>query len=253
LRFNALLVETYPTTARRVAATVGGTKEVKSLVEAAGSKAIAHRRHDGIVAFGPDAEIRRAFSGAGITDWDLAPIDPLAGPPTDLALLYDAITRAIARRSPLIARRHALSVDAARDGDPIFAALGAAARPLSGSIPSTTLAWAEAVEIRLETRLDQLWLVFEPTIWAERPDLPERTATAAEIAEFDRVRFARGEFIRSRLAPRYNNRANAFFEAWAAILAVGGAGSAAFGLASGAGIDAVFTINPTTAYSRAGA
>lgn len=255
LRFNALHVETYPKTARRVGVppTVGGTRDVKDLVRAAGVPVIAHRRQDGIVAFGTDDEIRRAFASVGVTDWDLAPINPLAGSPTDIALLYDTITRAIARRSPLIEHRHALSVDPARASDPAFAALRAAAGSMTGTIPGTSLIWAEGVEISLEARLGNLWLVFEPTIWADLPPRPATGAPAPERAAHDKLRFTRAEFIRSRLAPRYNKNANAFFKAWADILAAGGIVSGALGIAPGTGIEAEFAINATTAYSRAGA
>ena len=242
LRLNALLVESYPTTARRIGAeNIGGTREVKAAVADAKATAIAHRRNDGIVAFGPDAELRRAFAPFQTTDWDQAPLDPLAGPPTDLALLYDALLRSIARRGPLlVSRDHMLSVDPDRAGEAALAPLRQATGSLTGVIPGTALRWAEAVELRLEARLDRLWLIFEPTLSAEPP------ADAAQ-------RLTRGEFFRARLSGRYNNRSNPLFEAWAALLSSGQTECSAFGLPPGSGFDAVFKIDATTAYARSGA
>lgn len=254
LRLNALLVERYPTTARRVGApTVGGTKEVKDLVNAAGADVIAQRRHDGVIAFGRDDEVRRAFSATGIAEWDLAPIDPIAGPPGDLGLLYDTVSRAIARRSPLLESRRRLAADPAREKDPSLAELRAAAEGrLTGTIPGTTLPWAEGVQISLEVKLGKLWLVFVPTIVAELPPKPVAGAPLADVEKWAKLRAARGDFSAKRLANRYNKRAHAFVKAWADLLAGGGTDSAAFGLAAGEGIDAVFAIDATTAFARYG-
>jgi len=240
LRLNALLVDGYPTTGRRlgVPETVGGTREVKEAVQSSGANVVAHRRRDGIVAFGADAELARAFSPLTITEWDQAPLDAVSGSPTDRALLYDALLRAIARNSPLVvARDHTLSVDPMRSGESALAPLREAAGGLSGTIPGTSLVWTEAVQLRLEARFGRLWLVFEPTVWADR-------------AEGDEARFTRGSFVRARTSSRYNNRSNPLFEAWAALLSAGGVQCSAFGLAPGAGIDATFRIDATTAFSR---
>ncbi len=254
LRLNALLVEKWPATARRVGVpSIGGTKDVKDAVQAAGADVIALRRHDGVVAFGRDAELRRTFSGHGIAEWDLAPIDPVNGPSTDVGLLYDSISRAIARRAPLLEGRHRLAVDPARESDPSLKGLLAATRDrLTGTIPGTAIAWAEGVQISLEAKLGRLWLVFVPTIVADLPRKPRAGASGRDFADWDRLRDARTEFSAKRLAWRYNRSAHAFVKAWAELLADGGADSPAFGLASGDGLDAVFAIDATTAYSRFG-
>lgn len=254
LRLNALLVERHPATARRVGVPmVGGTKEVKELISAAGADVIAQRRHDGVIAFGRDDEVRRAFSAAGIAEWDLAPIDPIAGPPGDLGLLYDTVSRAIARRSPLLEGRHRLAVDPARERDLSLAELRTAAEGrLTGTIPGTTLSWAEGVEISLEVKLGKLWLVFVPTIVAELPHKPPAGAPFSDVEAWAKLRAARGDFSAKRLANRYNKRAHAFVKAWADLLAAGGTDSAAFGLAAGEGLDAVFAIDATTAFARYG-
>jgi hypothetical protein len=242
LRLNALLLESYPTTARRIGVSgIGGTREVKDAIVAAGVDAIAHRRHDGIVAFGADAALRTAFASFSPTDWDQAPLDPLAGPPTDVGLLYDAIVRAIARRSPfLIPQSRVLAVDPSQQDEGALAELRAAAGGLAGTIPKTTLGWFEAVELRLEARFNALWLIFQPTVWADRE---------ADTAE----RYVRGDFIRERLAGRHNRVSYPFVAAWAEILSAGVAECSAFGLAAGTGFDATFKIDATTAYARRGA
>jgi hypothetical protein len=254
LRLNALLVERYPTTARRVGApTVGGTREIKELVNAAGADVIAQRRHDGVIAFGRDDEVRRVFSAAGIAEWDLAPIDPIGGPPGDLGLLYDTVSRAIARRSPLLEGRHRLSVDPGREKDAALADLRVAAEgKLTGTIPDTMLHWSEGVQISLEVKLGKLWLVFVPTIVADLPPKPPAGAPIADVDAWTKLRAARGDFSAKRLANRYNKRAHAFVTAWAHLLAGGGTDSAAFGLDANEGLDAVFAIDATTAFARYG-
>ncbi len=254
LRMNALLVERYPTTARRVGAPdAGGTKDVKELVRNAGTDVIVHRRNDGVIAFGRDDEVRRVLDPVGIDEWDLAPIDPIAGPPSDLGLLYDTVARAIARRSPLVEGRHRLAVDPSRDQDASLDALRAAAGSrLTGVIPGTTVKWAEGVEINLEVKLGRLWLVFVPTIVAELPPKPAATAAPADHAAWAKLRAMRTDFSAKRLAGRYNKQAHAFVEAWADLLAGGGKDSPAFGLGPGDGLDAVFAIDPTTAFARHG-
>jgi hypothetical protein len=254
LRLNALLVTRYPVTARRVGVpTVGGTKEVKELVEAAGADVIAHRRNDGVIAFGSDDEVRRAFSGAGIAEWDFAPIDPIGGPPSDVGLLYDTVSRAIARRTPLLEGRHRLAVDPTRDKDALLAGLRAAAEGrLTGTIPGTKLAWSEGVEISLEVKLAKLWLVFVPTIVVDLPRKPGSDAPVAEAEAWAKLRAARSAFSAQRLANRYNKRTHAFVKAWADLLAGGGVDSPAFGLTDGEGLDAVYAIDATTAFARSG-
>jgi hypothetical protein len=239
LRFNALLVESYPTIARRVAVTGdGGTKDIREAFRAIGANAIAIRRHDGVVGFGSDADLKRGLANFQIDGWDQAPLNPFSES-SDLGLLYDTMLRAVLRQRPYlngIARR--VFVDPAQSADHGLDKLRAAAGALTGQVSKAALRWSEGVELRLEARMGQLWLVFEPTISIPPSDDP---------AEME----ARKEFIRSRLAGRYNGQTNPLFQAWGEILGTANSDCAAFGLGTEPGTDPEFRINSTTAFSRA--
>ena len=241
IRLNALEVEQYPLTARRIECDIGGTGDVKKAVESAGAKAVAHRRNDGVIAFGSDAELHRVFDSYRITAWDIAPLEPLGGRTSDAGLLYDALAAALARERPLLVQHHGrvLTVDPAQAGDDALKAVKAAARELSGTIPGTGLPWAEAVEVQLEVQHGRIWLVFEPTIWAAIP-------------KDDRVRATRAAFIKERRARRYNQIANSLLDAWAKLLGNDDPLSS-FGLSPDEGMDAAFKVSATTAFARGGA
>jgi hypothetical protein len=238
VRFNALEVERFPQAARRIDCEIGGTAEVRKTFEASTARAVGHRRNNGVVAFGFDADIDVALRPHRIKSKDIAPLDPL-GHSSDLGLLYDAIGRALVRDRPLMLdkRGRLIYVDPARANEPTLKPIKDVTGDLTGTIPGTTLPWSEAVEISLEEHLDRIWLVFEPSIWAAR------------VVADDKARTKRVTFIKERGVRRYNDKSNALIAAWAGILG-SAAPLAAYGLAPGDGIDAEFSISPTTAFAR---
>ena len=173
IRLNALRLINHPTTCRRVECEIGGTSEVRRAITEADGRLIALRRRDGVVGFGPDKEFRRVFDPYRVTAFDAQPLIGRAGSSTDVGLLYEALAGALARERRLNHRRmkggHVLTIDPALAVDPSFAALRGVAGSLSGTIPGTSLEWAEGVELSLEWHNGQPWLVFDPVIWAERP------------------------------------------------------------------------------------
>jgi hypothetical protein len=241
IRLNAVEVDTYPLTARRVDCEIGGTKEVRKVFEAANVRGIGIRRTNGVVAFGKDSDIKGALTPFRIKGDDIAPIDPL-GRSTDLGLVYDALGRALVRGRPLRldGRGRLIYVDSAQVADVTLKPIKDVTGQLVGTVPGTTLPWAEAVDISLEMHLDRLWLIFEPTIWS------------AKVLADDIARNRRMTFIKERGVRRYNDVSNRLIGAWAGVL-----GSStpltAFGLAPLDGVDAAFTISSTTAFSRHGA
>lgn len=239
VRLNAIEIEQFPITARRIVCDIGGTRDVRQAVEAVDGQVVAHRRGDGVLAFGADAELRRIFTPHRIHDWDMGALDPAR--PTDLGLLYDALSRALVRDRPLRAQRHGrtLAIDTAQATDDALKPIKTTTQELCGIVPGTGLPWAEAVELQLEVQFGRLWLVFEPTIWAAVP-------------MDDSLRTIRGAFIKERRTTRYNDVSNALIDAWAKLL-----GSdtplASFGFDGGDGMDAEFQVSTTTAFARKGA
>ena len=112
---------------------------------------------------------------------------------------------------------------------------------LSGVVPRTDVTWNEACGLRVDYRLDQFWLLIEPTITTDlAADAPE------DIAEITR------EFIRKQRARRHNRLANALLDGWITLI-VGRELTVrlkAFNVADG--IDAEFEILRTSAFSGVG-
>jgi hypothetical protein len=241
IRTNALPVTSWPQTARLVECDIGGFKEVRAAVEKAGSDLLVTRRAAGVVAFGSDAEIRKAFAIHDIRRLDLYAIESRRlryFDSAELGLLYDAITRALARELPLVGvrrrHRHRLTVDPAQANDARLAPLKKVVKQVTGTVGEHT--WVEAVELHLEYRLDQVWLLLEPTIYVDAGGQPLPDATK--------------EFIRSRLAGRFNKTWNELLDAWRDVL-LGGETEREFrAFDIGDGIDASFVVGPVTAFSR---
>lgn len=244
IRLNGLPLVEYPTLCRRIEATIGGTAEVRAAIAAAEVDVIGIRRSDGVIAFGSDSDLRKAFGSSEIKAFDVAPltIDSLRkNRSQDQSLLYDAIGRALGRSDGVSLLRQGrtllLVADLTVQGQ-AHSALKKAASGLGGNISG--LNWREAVRLRLEFRHGKLWLLYEPTVWIERSDDPVAAAKGKE-------------FIRERQATRYNKTWNNLLMAWADLITDGQPmrSISAFGISPDEGIDAQFTIGHTNAYSRA--
>ncbi|MDO9028606.1 MAG: hypothetical protein Q7U68_07095 [Candidatus Roizmanbacteria bacterium] len=153
-----------------------------------------------------------------------------------------ALTLAISRNLSLRVERkrntYYLIIPEDKRDDSAYSILKTAVHGLSGIVPNTRVKWTEAVRIKLEYKLDRLWLLLLPAIWQDRPE--DATVEEVDIAD---------EFVRERYATRYNNKYNDIIEAWIAII-VGNADTkalAAFGIQDG--IDANFIISRITAFS----
>lgn len=269
IRMNAIPVVESPSVCRRVVCTIGGTGEVKNAIRTASAQVIAVRREVGVICFGSDAEVHKAFDPHSITEFDLFPID--AGRMTfdtaELGLLNEAIVQAITRERPVAARSTRqgwkLFPDPQRILDPRLNALAAIEGGFTGIVSNTDTAWFDAALVKLTRKLDRLWLLFEPSVWI---DWPAATAPESEQHNFgtevlldsddaltDIRRKAIQEFTRERSARRYNRQLLAWMDAWVSLLV--GPGNVADGDTSvrcfgvGDGIDAVFKLARTTAFS----
>lgn len=245
LRMNGLLVTSYPAICRRVKCDIGGTSEVRQAVTDANADLIVGRTQFGVLAFGRDTEVTRTFEPFKISETGVQAIEVrrLRYESAELGMLYDALARAIARERPLLVERRSRAwvarVDLTRLKDPSLQALSRACGSVTGTVPRTHLKWVEAVRLRIEHRWNRLWLLVEPSIWVEPTD--------------DDALYLEGrDFIRSRLARRYNRPWNAVLDGW--IMAIVGSQNKlrtlrAFGIADG--IDAAFVVSPGTGYSKA--
>jgi len=244
LRMNALPVISFPEVVRRVDCAIGGTAAVRKAVQDASVDVIAVRSKEGVLAFGSDKDVRTAFDPYGIREFDLISVDhdKLAKEAAQWSLLYDAITHALVRELPLVMkrRRHPkiLALDPSRvlaDGHSLLRPLISAVGSLSGHIRGTNLQWIEAFRIRIEYRLNRLWLLIEPCLWVEGEGNEEEAK----------------RFVLDRLNKRFNKTWNAILDAWVhVIIPEREREFRALGITDG--VDAVFTVSSVTAFSRRG-
>lgn len=243
LRFNAVRVRSWPATCRLIKCAIGGQKDIYEALEETGANALAVRRSVGVLAFGSDSELEKAFGSFGIELRDLYTIQDrhLLDSYREHDLLYQGIVQALGRERPVIVKRKGrnrfIVADPEAKRDPSYRLLKKAVRVLGGKVPSSEIMWSHAVRIRLEYREDRLWLLFVPTIWFERPNDEELPTSARE-------------FRREKLARLYNSELNDLIGGWAYLFCGGQDRSTvrAFGIADGA--DASFVLEASTAYSH---
>ncbi len=210
IRMNALAVTARPALCRIVDCTIGGDKEIDDAIAKANVDIIAHRVRDGVLAFGRDTDIRKAFEPFGIKAFDQHPLSSktLLREGGERALVRDALFRALADRPGLTLERRRSRVRLRPVPGQVQASVfnTDSAKPVdkvSGLVPKTDVAWSEACGLRVDYRLEQLWLLIEPTV------ITELTAEASDdIVELTR------EFVRERRARRHNRLANALLEGW---------------------------------------
>ena len=107
VRLNALPVIKAPNTCRRVVCEIGGTSDVRQAIEEAGVDVLAVRSYGGVLAFGADADVRAAFGGNDISEFDIHTLDVRKQryESSEQGLLRQALTAAIVRERGLIAQR----------------------------------------------------------------------------------------------------------------------------------------------------
>ena len=232
VRLNAVPVLEVPTHCRRVECEIGGTAEVREAAKDA--SVVAVRSRVGVLAFGSNAEVRRAFDPFGVTEFDLHALD--AGSRNERGLLHDALRAALIRAGGLAAvpdNRWALVP--AQPHDRCWNPLRKMVKTLGGELGADDeIRWHEGISTRLEWSQDRLWLVFNPrTVFEGVTD--DNKAMAAD-------------FARERSVRRYNRELNGLLDFWARYLAEAQEELRAFGISDG--VDAAFRIGSTTAFSR---
>jgi hypothetical protein len=242
IRLNAIEIVKFPTACRLVKCEIGGMKEVSEAIFDAEAKLIATRRKAGVLLFGSDTEIQKAFASHNITGTDLHSIElrRLWYDSPEAGLMYDALLEALVRERHLIAEhkrgRHLVRVDPNREQSKAYEPLKKVLNTICGKIPQTNATWTEAIEIHIAYRLGRLWLVIEPRVWVTQPLLAEKDLVEA--------------FRRERGAARYNRDWNDLIGAWVEIISQNQsvAKICSFGIEDG--VDAVFEIANITAFSR---
>lgn len=238
VRLNAVAVTESPTVCRRVACSLGGYANVRQAVEDAGTDIIFARVSAGILAFGEDADVRTAFSGHQITEFDLHTLEQrrLRYESGERGLLREALARGIARDRGLHhSRRRSADLLAPADVTAsVWAPLRKLVGPLSGAVAGVPgLTWREGIGTRLEWADERLWLVIDPRTVFDGVTEENRSAVA--------------DFGRERAVRRYNRQLNDLVAFWSGLLH--GDGKPLRALGTSQGVDAVFTLARENAYS----
>jgi hypothetical protein len=239
VRLNALSFEAAPTICRRVVCEIGGYSEVDAAVEEAGVDILTARTKAGVLAFGADDDVRKAFTPYGIREFDLYSIQShrLRYDSGERGLLRQAISRALSRSHGMELIRHRATdlLFPSVPEDPKWAPLRTLVRQLHGAVRGhPELTWYEGIGLKLEWAADKVWLVFEPRTIFEGMDSANRHAAS--------------DFARERTVRRYNRALNDLIHFWARKLSCDGEEHRALGISDG--VDATFRLSSVTAFSR---
>jgi hypothetical protein len=245
VRTFALPVISYPAVCRLVDCKIGGWLEIQEAIEKVGVDIIAARCRSGVLTFGRDIDIRRAFDPYLINSFDTHPLTSrqLVKESAERAVMRDALLRAISKRPGLrLERRGHLSIlipDPKVVTPEVFNRKDLRAVDLlSGTVLGTAVTWTEACGLRLDYRLDKLWLLLDPRVVRNIPE-----GTSNEEIEASR------EFVRQRRARRHNQQANAILQGWIKLIAGTGATVRMRAFDISDGIDAEFELVPISAFS----
>lgn len=236
VRLNALPITDAPTQCRRLDCSIGGTAEVREVVQNAGVDVLAVRSQAGVLAFGADADLRNAFGSHDIKEFDLHAFDIKRQryESTERGLLNEALNLAISRHRGLnlVGRRTFIPADAE---DVSWIRLRKLVGPLTGIIEGNfELRWHEGLAVRLDWADDRLWLLVEPRTVFEGVTDDNKTVTA--------------DFARERTIRRYNPILNDLIDFWAHHLSQDENVMQAFNTSQG--VDATFRISPVTCFSK---
>jgi hypothetical protein len=211
--------------------------------ESEGSKLVAVRSQQGILAFGADSKIQRVFADHQPEKLNVHSIEVrrLWRETNELNLLRSALVRGLVHSSPFVmwSERgvHEIRLDDSAATAPRLAPLREKLKTVAGMIPGTNVRWSEAVSIRLEYRMRRLWMLLEPTVWFGK-------------TESDEERYACGEFARERQARRYDRLADVLLNAWLQVLLPGAGDATICAFRDQPGMEAPFTFSRRTAFAR---
>jgi len=239
VRLNALELKSLPSICRRVNCNIGGHADVRDAIKAAEVTVLATRTQAGVLAFGADHDVRKAFAGNAIEEFDLHTIElpRLRYDSQERGLLRQALSHALTRKHGLTLIHHRSTdlLAPINPADSHWAPLRKLVGNLSGSVPGhPELTWREGIGTRLDWADDRLWLLFEP-----------RTVIMGATED---NRSASMDFSRERTIRRYNKPLNELISFWAELFAMDPSELHALGVSTG--VDAVFRFGSNTAFSR---
>ena len=268
IRFGAVEVTVLPDTARRLE--VSGPVSLPAMraaLRAADMRATVGWVGGEFAAFGHDEDLRKALEPIGVAvTGETVSLQPVRNGVVDsgvVGMLAEALVQALARTPALTTVLRAghrpmlrVKTPSLRDKQPqatlphgIKALRAAIAGQVAGFLSGpqgARLPWAEAVSIGLEL-VDGRWLMLlAPDIWvrpsfiADQDSPPGRDEAAKQGADF----------VRQRVASRYNRQAGAILAAWLQLLVAGGRTVLAFNVGNNDGVDATFTLTGRPVVSR---
>ena len=244
------------------------TAEARRVIKAAGVWATVVSLGQRLLVFGPDDGIEQAFAASGGKLGPAVPLNPTENS-SDLGLLYDAFARAVVRgRSlrPLLSRRGHTAVVLSPDTAPTpeiararratLSDLQSAYRDaLTGLVPRIDCSFAEAIRLRIELRNRRWWFVYEPYTWVDLPRLGETDQPASDPSGHNPAspqsvpKDIAADWRRERWARRYNAHWNEIIAAWAKLIAPKPETDLGAHSFEGEGVNAVFRVSGTTAWS----
>ena len=267
LRYSAILVERLPPEARRLSLTRPlTTADARRLLKEQKCRAVVAALGKELALFGRDDEVLKVFAEYGARMEGTIALNPERDS-WALGLQYDALTRALARKRPLLPRLkrngHILVVAGPREADTDefrqrrkeeLANLTAAYGSLTGRVPAGHN-FTEGIYLKLEKVQDRWWCGFEPSTFV---DIPREVKAKPEDDTGDELGRPMGrtpdpsaDWRRERWARKYNSNWAHIIAAWAELLTSCEDNSvSALGLQAGEGVDAVFKVSPVTGWSR---
>ncbi len=218
VRFNAFKVLSVPQSVYQFECEIGGIKEIKECISN-NSTVLATRTNEGVLAFGDRDEIASVFSIADKKSISVQPFKVKNYKPSEIFLLYQVLERIFCSQLPLKYYQSRLGLTLYIDPNisnlNLFAPLVTALKTqwdnspkIKGKTPGLSRYWSEAVQLRIEEKMDSLWLIVNPTLFIEQGE-----------QDWSNTNYVKQEdFRKKRLGGRYNKQADDLFSAWASCL-----------------------------------
>ena len=245
IRTNAIPIIDYPQTCRLVECDIGGARDLQELLSEKGSSLVASRIKKGVLIFGDDGEIKKVFQDHSPKNFGTHGIiaERLSFESGERSLLRDALFRGLAAFNGLSISNHRgrtfiRADECTKTTNFGMQKLTSATSRLHGILPNGKIPWTEACRIRLDYRLDRLWILLGPYVHIE---------ISKDVADDDLAK-AR-EFIRERRVKRYNKQSNHIIDGWVEAIFGGQNDVIELGVDGGTGIGARFEVMPVTGFS----